>query len=128
MGRHREALAELQQVIDTSEPLLRYYAELFIGAEHEALAHFGAARESYRRAAALNDRAQAPHLALSQLARRTGDRGAALRELQQVFEIGASDDGPEDPWWFYSAAAGRRAADLLEQLWRGFRSEPSGQP
>jgi tetratricopeptide (TPR) repeat protein len=129
LERHSEALAELQQVIDTtSDPLLRYYAELFIGAEHEALGRLDAARESYQRAAAGNARAQAPHLALSQLARRTGDRTAALRELQQVFDIGATDGGPEDPWWFYSAAAGRRADDLLEQLWRGFRSEPSGRP
>jgi tetratricopeptide (TPR) repeat protein len=128
LGRHTEAAGELQQVIHTTEdPLLQYYAELFMGAEREALGQFDAARDSYERAADLNAGAQAPHLALSQLARRTGNRTAALRALRQVFDVGSSAGGADDPWWTYSVTAGRNAGDVLEALWRPFRKELSEQ-
>ncbi len=128
LERHAEAATELQRATQSvSDPLLRYYAELFLGAEHEALGQFDAARAAYGRAAGLSDRAQAPHVALSHLARRTGDRAAALRALGEAFEAGRRSGGPDDPWWTYPSVAGRNASDLLERLWRPFRSEQSDQ-
>jgi tetratricopeptide (TPR) repeat protein len=128
LDRHSQAATELQQAVEsTTDPLLRYYAELFIAAELEALGQFEAARASYERAAALNEAAQAPHLALGHLARRVGDRAAALLALQQAFAVARRSDGPLDPWWTYASAAGRNAGDLLARLWQPFRSSRSEQ-
>jgi hypothetical protein len=48
------------------------------------LRHVDAAREAYTRAARLRPTAQTPRIALSELARRSGDREAAMREMQVV--------------------------------------------
>src|SRR5262249_19613969 len=100
-----------------------YYGELFLGAAEERLAHDDAAREAYSEAATLYPRAQSPHIALSALARRHGDRATALREMQIVFELQHAEDGPDDPWWAYYKSHARNADDLLEALWRPFRDE-----
>ena len=56
--------------------------ELFLGRAEEALGHDEAARAAFERASALYPNAQSPRLALSQIARRAGNRAAAQRELQ----------------------------------------------
>jgi tetratricopeptide (TPR) repeat protein len=128
LERHSEAETDLQQAVQSAtDPVLRYYAELFIGAEREALGQFEAARASYGHAAAMNEAAQAPHVALGHLARRVGDRAAALRALHQAFAVARRSDGPQDPWWTYASAAGRNAGDLLARLWHPFHSVPSEQ-
>jgi tetratricopeptide (TPR) repeat protein len=122
-GRHADAARELRRALEaTSDSLLLYYAELFLGGEEEALDHRDAARASYEHAAALYPRAQSPHLALSQLARRFGDRAGALRAIQQVLRPPADESDRDDPWWTYHTAQGRNADDLLAALRKPFLS------
>jgi hypothetical protein len=45
--------------------------------------------------------AQSPHLALSQIARRAGDRRAAQHELQVISALPSDERAREDPWWSY---------------------------
>jgi len=116
-GRHADSAGELRQAVaDTKDPLLLYYAALFLGAEEEALEHRDAARTAYERAAAIYPRAQSPYLALSQLARRVGDRPAALQAIQKVLKLPAGDGDRDDPWWTYHLMQGRNTDALLAEL------------
>jgi tetratricopeptide (TPR) repeat protein len=119
-----DAARELRVALEVEgDPLLRYYGELFLGAAEGRLGHADAARQAYGEAAALYPNAQSPHLALSALARRLGDRATALKELQIVFELQRADSPPDDPWWTYYKSQARNADGLLEELWRPFLSE-----
>jgi hypothetical protein len=80
---------------------LLYWALLFLGKQDEMLGNRDRARLSYERASALFPRAQSPRLALSQLARRTGDRRAAQRQLAALAGLPADEQQREDPWWDY---------------------------
>ena len=93
LGRFREAAGELRQAVPLleSDAQLLYDGELFLGAAEEALGNYEASRVAFERAASLYPTAQSPRLSLSELARRRGDRPGALRELQQVFALPASD-------------------------------------
>ena len=102
LGRHEEAAAELRRAIaDGASGSLLYLAELFIGRAEEANGHEDAARTAFERAAALYPNAQSPRLALSQIARRAGDRRAAQRELQVIAKLPDDERRREDPWWSY---------------------------
>src|SRR5262249_20488725 len=102
LGQPAEAATEVTRALElTREGILRYYGELFLGAAREALGELDLARAWYSRAADLQPDAQSPHLALSALARRRGDRGTALNEIRRVFELSARDDGHDDPWSIY---------------------------
>jgi tetratricopeptide (TPR) repeat protein len=117
LGHHAEAADELRHALTgLDDDQLRYYGALFLGAEEEALGRFDAAREAYLRAAALYPGAQSPHLAVSQLARRTGDRAGALRAIQQVFELSRAGPARDDPWWTYHTAQARNADALVDAL------------
>jgi tetratricopeptide (TPR) repeat protein len=123
-GRAADAVAELQQAIGSlADARLQYYTQLFLGAAQEAAGQFDPARASYEKAVQLSPRAQSPRLALSALARRTGDRAAALRALQDVFELpgGPGDNAERDePWWSYFVAQARNADALLDDLRKPF--------
>src|SRR2546423_3092250 len=97
-GRAADALAELQQaltLLDDEE--LWYDGELFVGAMEEALGRYDAAAAAYERAAIRYPGAQSPLFALSQLARRRGDRAAALAAIERVFELPPpGDDARQD--------------------------------
>jgi len=124
LEREADAVKELRVALDVEgDPLLRYYGELFVGAAEERLGHADAARQAYSEAADLYPNAQSPHLALSALARRLGDRATALKEMQIVFELQHADALPDDPWWTYYKSQARNADDLLESLWRPFLAE-----
>jgi tetratricopeptide (TPR) repeat protein len=123
LGRHLDAARELGQALASlDDDVLRYYGELFLGAEEESLGQYDAAFDAYHRAAALYPTAQSPWLALSQLARRRGDRTAALRALQQVFDLPSEPDR-DDPWWTYYVSQARNTDQLLEDLRRPFLEE-----
>jgi tetratricopeptide (TPR) repeat protein len=125
LDRAADAANELRKALAmVSEDELRYYGELFLGAAETARRNFAAAREAYGRAARFYPEAQSPRIALSELARRLGDRGAAWREMQTIFERPASDAEPDDPWWRYFMVQARNADDLLEALRRPFLNEP----
>ena len=114
-GRHADAATELRQALATTQDsLLRYYAELFLGGEAEALGHFAQARRSYQRAEGLYPRAQSPLLALSRLANRSGARAGALSAIQAMLLV--AGDAGDDPWWAYHVVQGRTADALLSEL------------
>ena len=118
LGKHAEAAIELRRAASglTDEEQL-YFAELFLGAEEEALGNREPARLTYERAAARCPRAQSPLIALSQLAWRTGDRNAALKAMDRVFALaGEERRDQDDPWWDYYVVQARNADDLLAAL------------
>jgi tetratricopeptide (TPR) repeat protein len=108
LGQPAAAVTELRVALAASdEPLLLYYGELFLGAAEESLAQYEPARASYERAAERYPTAQSPLLALSELARRQGDRAGALRANDRLFALPPEPDR-DDPWWSYHLAAGAR--------------------
>ena len=120
-GKPQEAAAELRSaVVSESEPVLRYFNDLWLGAAEEALGRFPNARDAYSSAAAIYPRAQAPRLALSALATRMGDRKEALAAIGPLFDLPAAAGQRDDPWWMYSALAGRDADALLADVRRPF--------
>lgn len=120
--QHEEAVRELQRAdVPGVGLLLRYYTALFLGAEEEALGHADRARDAFGTASALYPQAQSPYLALSRLAWNSGDRAGALRAIQPVLTLSASEDAREDPWWQYYDGTGRDAEALLDRLRGLFR-------
>lgn len=118
-GRHREAAAALEHGhAGALSPSLQYYAAMFLGDEEQALGHREAAQAHYDRAAQLYPRAQSPRLALGQLARRYGDRPAALRAIAQVLTLPFVRPESDDPWWLYPNQQPEKAAALLADLRR----------
>ena len=104
LGRHAEAATALRTAIGQgASGRLLYWALLFLGKQEEMLGNGDGARADYERAAGLFPRAQSPRLALSQLARRAGDRRAAQRQLAELAELPADERQREDPWWDYYA-------------------------
>ena len=94
LGKHAAAVVELRRAAaELTEPELSYHAHQFLGAEEEALGNREAAQAAYERAAALFPHAQSPLLALSQLARRYGDRNGALRAADRLFAL---QDDPDN--------------------------------
>jgi tetratricopeptide (TPR) repeat protein len=125
LGRHAEAVVELRRAAPAlSDPDLEYFARLFLGAEEETIGNRDAARTAYERAASLAPMAQSPLLALSQLARRSGDRPGALRAIDRLFALsGAERSQNDDPWWWYYVSQARDADDRLAAVHEPFRAE-----
>lgn len=118
-GRHEEAASLLKLALAaTSDTLLHYYGQLFLGREEAALGHHDEARAAFERAAVLSPRAQSPRLALSQMARAGGDRAGAIKPLRELLRQPATTE--TDPWWAYDTAAGRHLKDLLTELRKPF--------
>ena len=125
LGKHAEASSELRRAVaNLTDTQLLYYAELFLGGEEEALGNRDAARVAYEQAAGLFPRAQSPLLAISQLARRYGDRGGALRAMDRLFALQDEErDEHDDPWWWYYVAQARDADDLLDAMRQPYLAE-----
>jgi tetratricopeptide (TPR) repeat protein len=125
LGRHAEAVVELRRAAaELTEPQIAYYGQMFLGAEEETIGNRDAAAAAYEQAATIAPMAQSPLLALSQLARRSGDRPAALRAVDRLFAL-PSDDRTEhdDPWWWYYVSQARDADERLDAVQKPFRSE-----
>lgn len=102
LAKHEQAAAELRRAIDDgASGRLLYLAQLFLGRSEEARGHRDAARAAFERASFLYPNAQSPRLALSQIARRAGDRASAQRELQAIAALPYDERRREDPWWIY---------------------------
>jgi tetratricopeptide (TPR) repeat protein len=114
-----EALRELTLATAglTDEPN-RYYRHLFLGAVEESMARYDDAREAFTEAARLFPTAQSPLIALTELARRRGDRRDALRLVQRVFDLPEVDR--DDPWWTYDRWQARNANQWIEDLQQPF--------
>jgi len=118
-GNHRDAAAELRQAVAAEpQPPLAYYANLFLGAEEEALGRLAEAGDAYRRAASLHPDAPTPRLALSHLMRRQGNREGALRLIGEVLAPESEPSATADPMRRYSRSAGRHARALLRDMVR----------
>jgi len=110
-------VAELERVVPAlSDERLRYYAHLFLGEELAALGRRDGARSSFERAAALFASAQSPRLALSLLARRSGDRRGAQEAIRDVLRLPADESRRPDPWWQYDAPLQNEAEARLAEL------------
>jgi tetratricopeptide (TPR) repeat protein len=121
-GEHAEAEGLLRKAAaDAMEPLLQYYAQLFLGAERETLGDRAQARDLYGRASQLYPDAQSPRLALSLLSARDGNHKEALAAMKTVLAL--PGDARMDPWWSYYRAQGRKAADDLTELYISFLDE-----
>lgn len=123
-SRAAEAAQELQRATPFDDPLLGYFAALLLGAAREAVGDPEGARQSYRHAAEMYPHAQSPRFALSALARRHGERSAALDALAGLFIAQEENKEDEDPWWTYDQLAGRDADDLLDAIRRPFLETP----
>jgi tetratricopeptide (TPR) repeat protein len=117
-GKPQDAADELRRVLaTTTDSELRYFGSMFLGAAEETLGHLDDAGRAYVAASEVYPRAQSPYLALSELARRRGDRSASIVQIQRLFEL---HDDRDDPWWSYRTAQAKHADDLLTQLRRPF--------
>jgi len=115
-GRHKEAVDLLRQGQVATEPVLQYYAHLFLGGEFEALGNGAEARQSYERATALAPAAQSPLFGLSRLADQAGDREGARELIARVFMLPADAVDRADPWWVYEIVQARGVDGLLAGL------------
>lgn len=116
LGRRTDGVRELRAATaSTDDPLLRYWAHLFLGRALETAGDDDEARAAFERAHALYPRAQSPVLSLSRIADATGaveaaDPLAALLGLQEPTSI------QDDPWLTYHEGIGRDVEDLIERL------------
>jgi tetratricopeptide (TPR) repeat protein len=117
---HGEAAAELRKTFNANLVGTHlYFAELFLGREEEALGNPADAKRHFENAAELYPKAQSPRLALSELARRSGDRAGALRALQGVTSLPSTpvnDAARMDPWWEYYEVHSDDTEPLMEQM------------
>jgi tetratricopeptide (TPR) repeat protein len=114
LGRDDAALGELGRARqEINDPVLLYYADLFLGRSQAALGDRENARTSYERAAKAFPLAQSPLLARSELDRRASDVPGALQALQRLLAL--PEDRRADPWWTYDVSSSRNAASLMSQ-------------
>lgn len=123
LGRHDDAVAELRRALPlTTEPLLQYYAQMFLGRELDHLRDVAGARAAYERAMALAPQAQAPRVGLSHILMRDGDRSAALELILPALAPDAVQQA--EPMWNYYTAAGREAATLVQRVYEQLAGQP----
>jgi Tetratricopeptide repeat len=121
-GEHAEAEELLRAVVKdgvntAKEPLLAYFAYLFLAVETE-VHDSRSARELYTQASALYPEAQSPRLALSALAafeRKPADAVGAMRDV-----LALPGDTRNDPWWHYHQSQGRDAPARLGVVYKQF--------
>jgi hypothetical protein len=124
LGRQEQAAATLRESVaqleEAADPVVAYYAHLFLAEAERTLGRRDAARAGFEAALGLYPGAQSPRLALSALARDGGDRGAAWAALRPLAHPG--EEERRDPWWIYWIAHGRDADTLLAALRAPFRA------
>jgi tetratricopeptide (TPR) repeat protein len=114
LGRDDAALGELTRAREMlADPVLVYYADLFLGRSQAALGDRERARASYERAAAAFPLAQSPLLAESELARHASDVAGAVRALQSLLSL--PEDRRAEPWWIYDVSSSRNADALMAE-------------
>jgi len=118
LGNDADAVRELRTVLPaTTDPVQLYYANLFLGSALESLDRRDEARDAYTRARGYFATADAPRLALSQLAMRAGDATSAHTLLEAVLSRQESSD-QDDPWWTYPSDISRRVETTLGASYR----------
>jgi tetratricopeptide (TPR) repeat protein len=99
------------------DPVVSYYAAMFLGQAEEARGRYEEARKDYERAAGLFPLAQSPLLALGALGDRSGDRQAAGRHARRLWALPADGKHRYDPWWDYDGGP-RNGESLLREVYR----------
>ena len=123
-GRHQEAIDELRRAtMETRDRLLQYYAQMFLGAEAAALDLADEARGAYERAGELFPLAQSPHMGISALAARSGDRAEALSAIEPVL-IADEPLLADDPWWSYYTSQARDLVGIVDSLHEAVQKAP----
>lgn len=118
LGKHAEAVEEISRAAsDLTDPVLQYYAALFLGHEQALTGEPDAARLSFARAHELYPAAQSPLLAMSAVSRRLGDSAGAQAALKQLLDLSPEPDARTDPWWWYQTAHVRDAGARVH-AWR----------
>jgi tetratricopeptide (TPR) repeat protein len=121
-GEHAEAEMLLRTAVgDATEPLLQYYARLFLGAEKEALGDRAQARDLYEGATVLYPEAQSPRLALSLISSVEGKHADALAMMTMA--LGLRGEARNDPWWRYHGSQGRNAPNALAVVYASVSNE-----
>jgi tetratricopeptide (TPR) repeat protein len=119
------ASRELIPVYDAAvDPSLAYLVAMFLGRAEEQSGQLESAVSRYRRAAELCPYAQSPLLAMSRLARQTGDRAGARRVLDCVMSLPADETRRWDPWLEYYRWRVHDASTLLDAVRAMARAEP----
>ncbi len=125
LGNHAEAVVSLKRAdAALSEPLLRYYAALFLGSEYEMLGGSEEAREQFESAAGVFPTAQSPRIALTRLMRWTKDYRETVTGLTSVLSVPGWGASREDPWWIYEVVQARDAEQLMAEMRSSIGSLP----
>ncbi len=118
-GHPDEALAQLGAAArETADPFLLSGIALITGAAHEARGDAARARDAYQRAASLFAGVQVPHLAISHLLQKSGDREASLAALRAALSPSRPLTAPGEPWHQYRDGQAWRLPDMWEELWQ----------
>jgi tetratricopeptide (TPR) repeat protein len=119
-GQLDRAVGELRTALAAADsPILRYFAQLFLGRAYELLAQTEGARQAYEAAVQLFPEAQSPRLALSQIALQAGRRSTAHEILEF---LSRSSRSGADPWWNYHHEREPQDVVWLERLHDAFAS------
>jgi tetratricopeptide (TPR) repeat protein len=114
LGDDADAVRELRIVLTaTGDPVQLYYAHLFLGSALESLGRRDEARDAYVRASSYFASADAPRLALSQLAVRSGEAAEAHTRLDATLSRRGGSDR-DDPWWTYPSDIRRGVEKALD--------------
>jgi len=118
-GQHEQAAGELRRALSAlTDARQRYYAEIFLGAEEQALGRISEAKGALERANSLFPNAQTPYLALGQLAWQSADRAGAQAAFERLAALPAGLVDREDPWWSYPVSAVLDTDALVERMTR----------
>lgn len=116
LRRHRDSLEALTRALGASpEPLVEYYALLFLGRAHEAIGSRAEAIAVLERAGRMAPGATVPHLVLARLRRAEGDREGSLASLGEALRPRRDDEGGE-PWWAYRGVRAHGSAAWLDRV------------
>lgn len=123
-GRAADAARELAPALSAAEePLMQYYAAMFLGEVEATLGREAEASQAFERARELFPHAQSPLLALSRVSRARGERGRALTPLHALTRLPVSRETGDDPWWTFQESAGRHAEAQLSDVRRRLAGE-----
>jgi tetratricopeptide (TPR) repeat protein len=116
LGKPAEARAALETTIQRAqEPWVAYLAHLFLGRVLEDSKDLPGAAEHYRAALAIDPRAQAAALALSEALFLQGEEGESRQVMEEALRQ-APRPQPRDPYLSYRLGHANQAEEMLEAL------------
>ncbi len=126
LGQPDRAVEQLEGVPPLSDdPVVRYYAFLFLGRAREARGDDDdAVLAAYQQATLIYPNAQSALLAIGQLAGTAGAGEVPLAAVNRVLALPPDERSRFDPWWVYYAGIGRDAPALVGALHAHFARLP----